>query len=240
MATSTYRLGTFAFQANVSAGLVLTDVDLNAFSADILARMNTMVPGTLSLLAGSGVPGMARSITLGDGFSLVNGVLTFTVSGNGSGNGGGTAPALTATPPLSIVNGAVGLAQSGAMTGQALVWSGTAWAPATIGTPQTSITVVTVDGSTIPATSSSPYQMAAMDNVVAVNKTTGAATKILLPTNAPVGVRRVIIDAKGDADTNNITVGTTGTINGLAMLIIQNRRGVLEVLQTAANTWSIV
>jgi hypothetical protein len=66
-----------------------------------------------------------------------------------------------------------------------------------------------------------PYDVDATDTRVLVNKTIGAATFIDLddPTlrnYLPV----LIMDIKGDADVNNITVTFTGTVNGLASPIV--------------------
>lgn len=103
------------------------------------------------------------------------------------------------------------------------------------------ISGVTIDGSSIVASTGSPYQMATADRVVAVNKAIGAATKLALPPNPTQWVTYRIVDVKGDADTNTITVTVPngGTINGLAMLVIQKKFGVLDAMYVGNNTWSI-
>lgn len=70
-------------------------------------------------------------------------------------------------------------------------------------------------------TSAGNYTVTATDQLVIVNKGTGAATGITL-TSSPVTGRAVIVmDGKGDAATNNITISpASGTINGLSSIPI--------------------
>jgi hypothetical protein len=64
------------------------------------------------------------------------------------------------------------------------------------------------------------------DHIIEVNKTVGAATTINLPAcNSNAGLILVIIDGKGDAATNNITlVPSAGTINGATTFLININR----------------
>lgn len=60
-------------------------------------------------------------------------------------------------------------------------------------------------------TSGATYAALANDKLIAVNKTSGSATTITLPLSSmKVGPVR-IVDFKGDADTNNITVNASGS-----------------------------
>lgn len=67
------------------------------------------------------------------------------------------------------------------------------------------------------------------EDVILVDKTSGAATTITLPPALGGLARRliIIIDAKGDAGTNNITVNVagSGTINGLTSFVIRQNAG---------------
>jgi hypothetical protein len=63
------------------------------------------------------------------------------------------------------------------------------------------------------------YTMLATDQIVVINKTTGAATAVTLPATPSIGRCCVVKDGKGDAATNNITVAAaSGTIDGLSTL----------------------
>lgn len=72
------------------------------------------------------------------------------------------------------------------------------------------------------------------ESVVLVNKTSGAATGVTLPAAVSNGARRavLVIDAKGDAATNNITVSvaSSGTINGSSSHVISENYGKMLFL----------
>lgn len=73
-------------------------------------------------------------------------------------------------------------------------------------TPQLNVRVVTAAG-TVTVTNT--------DGLVVVNKTTGAATTVVLPGSPYTGQIVVIKDGKGDAYINNITIiPASGTIDG--------------------------
>lgn len=77
--------------------------------------------------------------------------------------------------------------------------------------------VVTVAGAITAATT---------DHVIEVNKTVGAATTVNMPSCASnAGLVYIIIDGKGDAATNNITLTpTAGNINGATTMLMQINR----------------
>lgn len=81
---------------------------------------------------------------------------------------------------------------------------------------------------TVIITSGATYAVGVNDKIIAVNKSPGSATTITLPLSSlKVGPVR-IIDFKGDAGTNNITVNVTGSdkLNGnLTSWIIANDGG---------------
>lgn len=64
------------------------------------------------------------------------------------------------------------------------------------------------------------------DKRIVVKKTSGAATTVNLPASPDAGDVYIIIDGKGDAATNNITVvPAAGTINGAANNVISTNYG---------------
>lgn len=67
------------------------------------------------------------------------------------------------------------------------------------------------------------------ESVVLINKTSGAATGVLLPAPVATGARRIVyvVDSKGDANSNNITVTVagSGTINGSSSDVISTAYG---------------
>jgi hypothetical protein len=72
-------------------------------------------------------------------------------------------------------------------------------------------------------TTSGNYDMVAADDVILVNKSVGAATTVNLVTAAGRSNRPVkVVDGKGDAATNNITIDGSGaeTIVGAATYVI--------------------
>ena len=84
------------------------------------------------------------------------------------------------------------------------------------------VTVVTI-GST--------YSVQLLDYVVVVNKASGSATAVTLPSGPNQGRAVVIKDGKGDAATNNITVTpASGNIDGASSYVIRtNHGGIIAV-----------
>ncbi len=107
--------------------------------------------------------------------------------------------------------------------------------------PAAVLTGVSIDGSSIVASSANPYQMATADRIVDVNKSTGAATKILLPQTPTLWVEYTIIDGRGDATTNNITLAAASgtTINGQATFIMNANNDAITLRAVNATTWRI-
>lgn len=92
------------------------------------------------------------------------------------------------------------------------------------------------------ATSSPVTVVAASDATVIINLSVAGAVSVVLPAGV-VGQKFIIVDGKGDANTNNITVTGTGgqTINGSASLIIKQPRGMAIVQwSTVENTWEVL
>lgn len=67
---------------------------------------------------------------------------------------------------------------------------------------------------------------ATTDHIIEVNKTVGAATTVNLPAcNANSGLSITVIDGKGDAATNNITLTpSAGNINGATTFVMNINR----------------
>ena len=80
-------------------------------------------------------------------------------------------------------------------------------------------------GSYTPLTiTSNTYAVTQANDLIEVNKTTGSATGLILPTMT-LDHQYNVVDAKGDAATNVITVTTPngdGLINGAANYLLQN------------------
>src|SRR5688572_15018978 len=73
-------------------------------------------------------------------------------------------------------------------------------------------------------------------SVILANKTSGEATGITLPAAQYVGQAWKIIDAKGDAATNAITITpASGTINGGATYAINANYGAVELVWDGTN-----
>lgn len=81
--------------------------------------------------------------------------------------------------------------------------------------------------------------LTALDGFVSVNKTTGSATAILLPTSPFLGETHTITDGKGDAASNNITINGNGNnISGAATKVISSNYGSRTV-RWAGTQWLI-
>ena len=138
--------------------------------------------------------------------------------------GGSTVAGVVA--PISIGSGL-------SLVGGTLSAASTASAP--------TISGLSIDGNTITASSASPYQMAATDRVVDVNKTIGAPTKVMLPSNPNLWVEYIVIDGRGDASINNITLSLAqgGTINGQSNFVMNANNDAITLRAVNATTWRI-
>ena len=87
-------------------------------------------------------------------------------------------------------------------------------------------------------TAGTTYVVAATDTIIVVNKTVGSATAVTLP-DAVANAKRVltVVDGKGDAATNNITVSGAQNINGAASVVINTAYGVLRLVSNGT-TWN--
>lgn len=81
---------------------------------------------------------------------------------------------------------------------------------------------------------------ATTDNIVIVNKTTGAATTVNLPASPTTGLTYTIKDGKGDAATNNITITpAAGTIDGAATSVISTNYGSRDIVYNGTQ-WNVI
>jgi hypothetical protein len=77
--------------------------------------------------------------------------------------------------------------------------------------------------------SGSPIAISRANYYIFVNKTSGSATILNLPSGAQTGDTYEIKDAKGDAATNPIyVVPASGTIDGFTQFIINGNRGAAK------------
>lgn len=80
----------------------------------------------------------------------------------------------------------------------------------------------------------------ALDELVVVRKTSGAATAVTLPSSPVTGRIYIIKDGKGDAATNNITISpASGTIDASANVVLATAYGSLDFVYDGTQ-WSII
>lgn len=73
--------------------------------------------------------------------------------------------------------------------------------------------------------------MVSNNEVVVVNKSTAGATAVTLPSTPATGQTHIIIDGKGDAAGNNITISpASGTVNGAGNVVINSNYGWKECI----------
>ncbi len=86
----------------------------------------------------------------------------------------------------------------------------------------------------------SPYNAVAGDQDIITNLTIAGAVSVVLSAAAPIGHRVTVLDGKGDAGTNNVTVTVAGggTIHGTA--VISTNFGAATFLKTASTVWQRV
>ena len=86
--------------------------------------------------------------------------------------------------------------------------------------------------------SGSTYVVQPTDQVLLVKKTNGSATAISYTPGTSIIGRVKIVDAKGDAFVNNITITpTSGLINNQAFFKINQNNASVEFLDDGINLW---
>jgi hypothetical protein len=89
-------------------------------------------------------------------------------------------------------------------------------------------------------TASGAVTIGSSDHIVVVNKSSGEATTVNLPSSPATGRTLVIKDGKGDAATNNITITpAAGTIDGAATLVISANYGSATLVYNGTQ-WNVV
>jgi hypothetical protein len=120
-------------------------------------------------------------------------------------------------------------------TGLSFIFNGTVWycISASAGTASVGPLAVRV------ITASGAVTATLTDQVIIINKTTGAATAVALPASPATGMTLTIKDGKGDAGTNNITITpNTGLIDAGATAIISTNYAALNLCYSGS-AWSI-
>lgn len=79
------------------------------------------------------------------------------------------------------------------------------------------------------------------ESLVIVNKTVGAATTLTMPPSQTADGRRevLVVDAKGDAGTNSVTIAAAGsdTINGAATYVLASNYGSVRLIDAGGGAW---
>lgn len=235
-----------------SATSYLTDRVTYSFLDDTLSNTGTYFSITRTGLTPTIMDLTSTTIRLN---GTVNVVGALQVNGSALTGSGGSA--LSANTPLSIANGVISVAVGTTSTSVAVgnhthsiyeqntnkgVSNGYASLDSTGKVPASQLPATsgtTITGLTV--TSGSTYVMQTADRVVVLNKTSGSATAVTLPASPTLWVRYDIIDAKGDAATNNITVTpASGTIDGGASFTMNSNYDSFSFMASANNIWSIV
>lgn len=99
--------------------------------------------------------------------------------------------------------------------------------------------LATLVGSSLTVTAGASIDLTTAASFVYVQKATGSATALNLPATPIPDAPLVIIDAKGDAASNNITINGNGkTINGAATSVISTAYGNKKlVFSSSLNAW---
>lgn len=89
-------------------------------------------------------------------------------------------------------------------------------------------------------TAAGAITVATTDDVVVVNKASGAATVVNLPATPTTGTQFIIKDGKGDAASNNITVTpAAGNIDGSATYVLNTNYGSVKLVYNGTQ-WNII
>lgn len=89
-------------------------------------------------------------------------------------------------------------------------------------------------------TAAGAVTVAKTDYIVVVNKSSGAATTVNLPSSPVTGQKFIIKDGKGDAATNNITITpASGNIDGAATFVIAVNYGGVEIAYNGTQ-WNVL
>lgn len=95
-------------------------------------------------------------------------------------------------------------------------------------------------GDTQSVSGAGPTQV--LDGISLVEVTTGAAAAVVLPVNAPVNFRVLVMDVSGSGAANNISVTAPAgqTINlGAGASIINTNFGSREYVRLSATNWGV-
>ncbi len=84
-----------------------------------------------------------------------------------------------------------------------------------------------------------PWNAAAGDEYIITNKAAAGAHSVVLNASAPIGQQITVVDFKGDAGTNNVTITVAGggTINGGANIVLSTNRQAAILTKVGATAW---
>lgn len=201
-----------------SARIQLTTPNTLAASTDYAVFSNLTSPGAVAFTLPAGVTGQTFVIGDGKGDAGTNNI-TISTTGGQTINGAST---LVINVPYGVAilqfNGTQWMVVGGAVSGGG-------------------------GGSAFPVRTAliSPVTLTSADFCVMTNLTAPGAVAVALPAGID-GKIFAILDAKGDAATNNITITpNSGNINGAATYVIsRNKGGILIQYNTTETQWKIL
>ncbi len=84
-----------------------------------------------------------------------------------------------------------------------------------------------------------PHNAVPDADVIVTDLTIAGAVSVVLPVAAKIGHRVEVVDGKGDAGANNVTITVAGggTINGGASLVLSANRSKAVLVKRTATTW---
>jgi streptogramin lyase len=98
---------------------------------------------------------------------------------------------------------------------------------------------VTITNPVTVLTSGASYTVLSTDYIVIVNKASGSATALTLPSSPATGRTVWIKDGKGDAGSNRITISpAAGTIDGASTYVIDGAYGAITLIYNGTQ-WNV-
>lgn len=84
-----------------------------------------------------------------------------------------------------------------------------------------------------------PDTVAVGDDIIVTNLTSPGAVSVVLPAAASIGKEMLVVDGKGDAGSNNVTVtvASAGTINGSSSFVLNSNKTAVRLIKVGASAW---